>query len=316
MVADNVVGPAGFTLQARVYDTADQPDAGANDAIEAAFARWSALGVCDVSGHSSFRDLCRMLATAAARDGEFLVRIVRGKSASNAFGIALQAIDIDRLDTKLNDAARAATRSAWASRSTSSAARSPTGCARITPATWITPPGGRRQPCARAGRRHPSPLRRRSPRAAARRALDARRHEPDEQPRRLHRSRHHRQPRRRQQDGLLHQPGWRHAPLADGTDRNGVPTPTPTPAPSAPCRRLRLQALRPGLPVGHVRRIHQGMPARHRLRPRRRLQRAGQRPRGRQLQQHPPGALAERDSWMLVQTWFIESSSARSLPNG
>lgn len=106
MVADNVVGPAGFTLQARVYDTADQPDAGANDAIEAAFARWSALGVCDVSGHSSFRDLCRMLATAAARDGEFLVRIVRGKSAGNAFGIALQAIDIDRLDTKLNDTAK------------------------------------------------------------------------------------------------------------------------------------------------------------------------------------------------------------------
>jgi capsid protein len=101
-----VVGPAGFTLQARVYDTADQPDAGANDAIEAAFARWSALGVCDVSGHSSFRDLCRMLATAAARDGEFLVRIVRGKSAGNAFGIALQAIDIDRLDTKLNDATK------------------------------------------------------------------------------------------------------------------------------------------------------------------------------------------------------------------
>lgn len=103
MVADNVVGPAGFGLQARVYDTADQPDTGANDAIEAAFSRWAALGVCDVSGHSSFRDLCRLLATAAARDGEFLVRIVRGKAAGNTFGIALQAIDIDRLDTKLNE---------------------------------------------------------------------------------------------------------------------------------------------------------------------------------------------------------------------
>ena len=39
MVGANVVGPAGFTLQARVYDTPETPDQGATDAIEGALAR-------------------------------------------------------------------------------------------------------------------------------------------------------------------------------------------------------------------------------------------------------------------------------------
>lgn len=105
MVAANVVGGTGFTLQARVYDKPGVPDTGANDAIEAAFDRWSKRGVCDVTGRLSFRDVQQLVAKAAARDGEALVRKVRGKAAGNPFGYALQLIDIDRLDTRLIRAA-------------------------------------------------------------------------------------------------------------------------------------------------------------------------------------------------------------------
>lgn len=103
MVRDNIVGPAGFTLQARVYDAPQRPDRLANDALEAAWAAWCQRGVCEITGKHSFASLCRMLAATAARDGEFLLRKVRG-SAAGPWGFALQVLDIDRLDTAYNRA--------------------------------------------------------------------------------------------------------------------------------------------------------------------------------------------------------------------
>lgn len=102
MVADNIVGAGGIVLQARVYDAPGKPDTAANDAVENAWARWSARGVCDASGQYTFRDMCNMLARCAARDGEFMVRILRGRDAGNDFGFSLQILDIDRLDTSFN----------------------------------------------------------------------------------------------------------------------------------------------------------------------------------------------------------------------
>lgn len=101
MVGANVVGGAGIMLQARVYDAPGRPDTGANDAIEEAWARWGARGACDVSGRLSWRDLQILVVKTVARDGEALVRRVRGKSAGNGYGYALQVLDIDRLDTRL-----------------------------------------------------------------------------------------------------------------------------------------------------------------------------------------------------------------------
>lgn len=105
MVAGNVVGPAGFKLQSRVMNTAQQADQLANDAIESAFAAWGKRGACEITGRMSFPDLCRALAGDVASDGEFLVRKIRGKSAGNPFGFALQQLDLDRLDTNLNRSA-------------------------------------------------------------------------------------------------------------------------------------------------------------------------------------------------------------------
>lgn len=105
LVSVNVVGPNGFGLQARVSDQPQRPDTAANDAIELAFARWSRKGQCDVTGRMSFADLQRAIIMAVARDGEALIRIVRGKQAVNSFGYALQLLDIARLDTQFNQAA-------------------------------------------------------------------------------------------------------------------------------------------------------------------------------------------------------------------
>lgn len=102
MVAANVVGHNGFTLQSRVQDKPGVPDNVANNLIEAAFYDWAGRGVCETSGRMAFRDVERMLITSAARDGEYLARKVRGPSAGNQYGFALQVLDVDRLDTSHN----------------------------------------------------------------------------------------------------------------------------------------------------------------------------------------------------------------------
>lgn len=108
MVAANVVGGNGIMLQARIYDAPGKPDNWANGSVEAAWARWGARGSCDVTGRLSWRDLQLLVVRTVARDGEALVRVVRGKTAGNGAGFALQVLDIDRLDTKLMRAADAA----------------------------------------------------------------------------------------------------------------------------------------------------------------------------------------------------------------
>lgn len=102
MVARNLVGPVGFVLQARAMEAPGKPDALANGAIEAAFYRWAKRGSAEITGRQSFADLQRNVAVAVARDGEAMVRVIRGSAAGNPEGYALQALDIARLDTQRN----------------------------------------------------------------------------------------------------------------------------------------------------------------------------------------------------------------------
>lgn len=104
MVSRNVVGPQGFVLQARVENAPGKPDTLANASIEQAWYNWGKRGVADISGRMSFADLCRVVATDCARDGEALVRIIRGAAAENPFGLALQVLDAARLATDMNRA--------------------------------------------------------------------------------------------------------------------------------------------------------------------------------------------------------------------
>jgi lambda family phage portal protein len=109
MVTTNVVGPVGFRFQARVYDQPSKPDTQANAAIEAAWDKFCKKGVCDVTGRMGMVGLEQLAIKASARDGEFLIQIIRGKAAANPFGIALQVLDVDRLDTALNKPAEGTT---------------------------------------------------------------------------------------------------------------------------------------------------------------------------------------------------------------
>lgn len=104
MVARNVVGASGFTLQARVQDAPGKPDSLANSAIEAAWFKWSRRGSAEITGRMSFADACRVTMMAVARDGEAVARIVRGSAAGNPEGFALQLLDVARLDTQRNRA--------------------------------------------------------------------------------------------------------------------------------------------------------------------------------------------------------------------
>lgn len=103
MVENNIVGPDGFMLQVRVEDKPGKPDNLANDAIEKAWKEW--CKVCDVTGTLTLRDLCENIVGGLPSDGEFLVRMVKGRDAGNRFNFALQVIDVDRIDTTFNRAA-------------------------------------------------------------------------------------------------------------------------------------------------------------------------------------------------------------------
>ncbi len=100
MCRDNIIGPGGIRLQVRVEDGPGKPDRLANAAIEAAWADWSKA--CDITGHQTLRDICNTLVGGLPSDGEFLVRMVQGRAAGNKYGLALQVIDVDRIDTTYN----------------------------------------------------------------------------------------------------------------------------------------------------------------------------------------------------------------------
>lgn len=98
----NIVGPTGFDLQWQPY----KEDGKTVDAVDAenlarAFWKWARVGTCDVTGQLSLVDILNMLVTAAARDGEFLVREVDNPDV-NEYGYALQVLDIERLAFNLN----------------------------------------------------------------------------------------------------------------------------------------------------------------------------------------------------------------------
>lgn len=106
MVKTHIVGPTGFSLQVRVLDVAEDGtetvDRIASKAITKAFWKWAKRGNCDVTGMLSLKDIENVFISAAARDGEALIRKVYGAQAG-PFGFKLQVLDIERLDHNLNE---------------------------------------------------------------------------------------------------------------------------------------------------------------------------------------------------------------------
>lgn len=101
LVRTNVVGPKGIGFQNRARDINGELDTKANQLIEDAWKDWGAVGNCTVDGRLSMIDATNLFAETAARDGEALVRMVKGKGL-NRYGFALQFIDVDHLDETFN----------------------------------------------------------------------------------------------------------------------------------------------------------------------------------------------------------------------
>src|SRR5690606_22382740 len=73
------------------------PDRLAADKIEEAWRQWSRVGVCTVCGKHSWRDVKRLAARSTPRDGNFLMRKIRGANAGIPFQFALQLLEVDHL---------------------------------------------------------------------------------------------------------------------------------------------------------------------------------------------------------------------------
>lgn len=103
MCSANIIGQ-GMTLQSRPVDYGPNGpvvDGLAAQIIERHWYTWCKAANCDVTGRSGFWLQMRMAAEICARDGEVLMRI-RYPKGSNKYGIALEHIDIERLDWQMN----------------------------------------------------------------------------------------------------------------------------------------------------------------------------------------------------------------------
>jgi lambda family phage portal protein len=102
----NVVGPHGFVFKSLARDqvgATSTPDNAARDVIERHFGLWSRPGGgCDITRRHGFAGLCKLAIKGAAREGEYLIRKVRGAAARNPYNFALQLLDVDRLDVQRN----------------------------------------------------------------------------------------------------------------------------------------------------------------------------------------------------------------------
>lgn len=97
----NVVGPTGFKLQVKGKQKNGKIDKPNNALVEKSFTRWSLPENASVCGTMSLREQCELIVESTAKDGDNLIRIHRNFK-DNPFKFALQIIEADHLDEKLN----------------------------------------------------------------------------------------------------------------------------------------------------------------------------------------------------------------------
>jgi lambda family phage portal protein len=102
----NVVGSQGINLQVRAISkqTKDEVvfDDVANQIIEDAWYEWAKKKNCTIDGRLSWIDVKQLIIETVAKDGEIFVRKIKGRSAGNPFGFALQLIEADHVDENFN----------------------------------------------------------------------------------------------------------------------------------------------------------------------------------------------------------------------
>jgi len=97
----NVVGSRGVVLQAQARDENGTLDRGANEALEIWWKKWCRAENSDIRGRRSFRLQLQNAVNTAAKDGEFMFREIRGKAAG-PMGYALQSLDPQRCPVDYN----------------------------------------------------------------------------------------------------------------------------------------------------------------------------------------------------------------------
>ena len=101
MLKTNVVGPRGIQFKNKAINHEGVQDTAVNKAVEEAFKKWGTKANTSVDGKISWVDAQRLFIETVARDGEVLVRKVKG--FDNEFGFALQFIEADHLDENYNE---------------------------------------------------------------------------------------------------------------------------------------------------------------------------------------------------------------------
>lgn len=102
MVSTNVVGPRGIRLQMKIKNAQGGFDKVANDKIEIAWREWGRVGVPTMDGRKSWHDVENLVIKTIAKDGECLVRTIKGPQARNDFNYAVQVLSVDLLDINHN----------------------------------------------------------------------------------------------------------------------------------------------------------------------------------------------------------------------
>jgi lambda family phage portal protein len=101
-IEGNVIGQ-GIPFQSQVrMQRGGKLDTGINDAIEAAWKRWSYAQHCHTGGKLCFADIERLVIRACAESGEVFVRLVRQSFGGSTIPLAMEVIEADQLDDGLN----------------------------------------------------------------------------------------------------------------------------------------------------------------------------------------------------------------------
>lgn len=102
LLKTNVIGPDGFTYQSRVVDEwpdgSVRPDERANRLIERAFSAWSESTLCSAIRAYTLHSMQCVAIAAVARDGEVLVLRVKEKPRDNPHGMSVRLLEADYLD--------------------------------------------------------------------------------------------------------------------------------------------------------------------------------------------------------------------------
>lgn len=100
LLVENVVGDTGFQLQATNERADGSRDQKVNRELEKGWKRWGRPGVATADGKLSWHGVEKLLLRTWAQDGEMLLRLYRG--FDNGWGFAVEVLDPDQLDEKLN----------------------------------------------------------------------------------------------------------------------------------------------------------------------------------------------------------------------